>query len=134
MIHNETLQRRLTLVGIGLIAISAILLVRLISFQFRMDPQIKQTFASQAAIAIENVRLFNDTKQALATVEERTRELTETLDYQTAISEVLRVISLSSTDVTPVFEAIMESARRLLGTATAAVKAQIAAARTALRG
>ena len=48
MIHNETLQRRLTLVGIGLIAISAILLVRLISFQFRMDPQIKQTFASQA--------------------------------------------------------------------------------------
>ena len=54
-------------------------------------------------------------------VEERTAELREALDYQTAISEVLRVISLSSTDVTPVFEAIMESARRLLGTATAAV-------------
>ena len=41
---------------------------------------------------------------------------TEALDYQTAISEVLRVISESPTDVTPVFEAIMDSARRLFGT------------------
>ncbi|HMO47029.1 MAG TPA: GAF domain-containing protein [Rubrivivax sp.] len=54
-------------------------------------------------------------------VEDRTAELREALDYQTAISEVLRVISLSSTDVTPVFQAIVESARRLLGTSTAAV-------------
>jgi len=54
-------------------------------------------------------------------VEERTAELREALDQQTAISEVLRVISLSSTDVTPVFEAILQSARRLLGTITGAV-------------
>ena len=54
-------------------------------------------------------------------VEQRTRELTESLDYQTAISGVLRVISESPTDVAPVFEAIMESARRLFGTSIAAV-------------
>ncbi len=49
-------------------------------------------------------------------VEQRTAEVTEALDYQTAISEVLRVIGRSPTDVTPVFEAIMDSARRLFGT------------------
>ena len=71
-------------------------------------------------IAIENVRLFNETKDALAKVEERTRELTESLDYQTAISDVLRCISESPTDVTPVFEAILESATRLFGAPMAA--------------
>jgi len=54
-------------------------------------------------------------------VEQRTGELTEALEYQTAISEVLRVISSSTTDVTPVFEAIMESAMRLFGAPIAAV-------------
>jgi signal transduction histidine kinase len=54
-------------------------------------------------------------------VEQRTAEVTEALDYQTAISEVLRVISESPTDVAPVFEAIMDSARRLFGTSIAAV-------------
>ena len=54
-------------------------------------------------------------------VEQRTSELSETLGYQTAISEVLRVISRSSTDVTPVFEAVLESASRLFGHPLAAV-------------
>ncbi|HYN61224.1 MAG TPA: GAF domain-containing protein, partial [Rubrivivax sp.] len=54
-------------------------------------------------------------------VEQRTGELTESLEYQTAISEVLRVISGSTTDVTPVFEAIMESAMRLFSAPIAAV-------------
>ncbi|HKQ26311.1 MAG TPA: GAF domain-containing protein [Burkholderiales bacterium] len=73
-----------------------------------------QTFADQAVIAIENVRLFNETKEALHKVEERTAELTEALEYQTAISEVLRVISESPTDVAPVLEVILDCATRLL--------------------
>ena len=54
-------------------------------------------------------------------VEQRTAELREALDYQTAISEVLRVISQSPADVAPVFEAIMESARRLFGSPMSAI-------------
>ena len=54
-------------------------------------------------------------------VEERTAEVTEALEYQTAISDVLRVISESQVDVTPVFEAIMESAMRLFGVSISAV-------------
>ena len=80
-----------------------------------------KTFADQAAIAIENVRLFNQTKESLAKVEERTRELSEALDYQTAIAGVLRCISESPTDVAPVFETILESATRLFGQPIGAV-------------
>ena len=54
-------------------------------------------------------------------VEERTAEVTEALEYQTAISDVLRLISESQVDVTPVFEAIMESAMRLFGVSISAV-------------
>ena len=74
-----------------------------------------RTFADQAVIAIQNARLFNETREALRKVELRTAELSESLDYQTAISDVLRVISQSPTDVSPVFEAILDSASRLFG-------------------
>ena len=72
-----------------------------------------KTFADQAAIAIQNARLFHETQEALRKVEERTEELSESLEYQTAISEVLRVISESPVDVAPVFEVIMDCGMRL---------------------
>ena len=64
------------------------------------------TFADQAVIAIENVRLFDE-------VQARTRELTESLEQQTATSEVLQVISSSPGELEPVFQAMLENATRI---------------------
>ena len=96
-------------------AIGTINVARLEAIPFT-DTQVEllKTFADQAVIAIENVRLFTELQTS-------NRELTTALDQQTATGEILRVIASSPTDVQPVFEAIVASAARLCDATFSAV-------------
>jgi two-component system, NtrC family, sensor kinase len=100
-----------TILGVPLlhdgVAIGVIVLTRGVVRPF-VERQIElvSTFADQAVIAIENVRLFDE-------VQARTRDLTEALTYQTGSGNILKVIASSPTDVGPVLKAIVENACEL---------------------
>jgi signal transduction histidine kinase len=103
--HRATMTSPLIRDGV---AIGAILVRRTEARDFSQSQiELLESFADQAVIAIENVRLFDD-------VQARTRELSEAVEQQTATSEVLRVISSSPTDLHSALGEIAESAARLL--------------------
>jgi two-component system, NtrC family, sensor kinase len=87
------------------------------------DKQIElvTTFADQAVIAIENVRLFSELQEKNKALTAANAQVTEALEQQTATAGILQIISSSPTDIQPTFEAIAASATRLCAAANSLV-------------
>jgi signal transduction histidine kinase len=109
--HRTTLNVPLMREGIAIGAIG----VRRTEALLFTDRQVAllQTFADQAVIAVENVRLFTELQEKNHALTEAHAQVTEALEQQTATAEILRVISGSPTDLQPVMNAVADSAARL---------------------
>jgi GAF domain-containing protein len=96
-------------------AVIGVIVIRRTRVEPFTDKQIElvTTFADQAVIAIENVRLFTELQQKNGALTQAHAQVSESLEQQTATSEILEVMSQSQTDAQPVFEAIVKSPLRL---------------------
>jgi signal transduction histidine kinase len=97
-------------------AVGSILLIRNAPGPFsRQQIRLLESFADQAVIAIENARLFEELEQRNTQLQESNRQVTEALEQQQALGEVLRIIASSPTDLGPVLDAVLGAACRLCG-------------------
>src|SRR5262249_5730650 len=102
--------------------IGAIFVARATPWRFP-DSQVEllKTFADQAVIAIENVRLFTELQEKNQALTDAHPRVTEALQQQMATSDILRVISSSPTDIQPVFDTMARSAATLCGAFDASI-------------
>jgi GAF domain-containing protein len=116
--RNRPADDRRSMLGVPLLRLGQVIGAIILS-RTRVEPfsqaeiRLVETFADQAVIAIENTRLFEAEQARTREVTERTLELAESLEYQTAISDVLGVIGRSKFELQPVLAAILSTATRL---------------------